>query len=83
MPARPITPALFIRQHVLRMTVGEFAKALDVDKSQASRYDERGQIPGHHRDTVRRLARARGVSLPAVWFEQVPFDRSVRSSGVV
>lgn len=56
------------------MTLTEFAEALDVDKSVISRYEERGIIPEHHHDTVKKLAKERGVKVPAGWFATVPWD---------
>jgi hypothetical protein len=71
---RPILAPQFLRQHVLRMTLTEFAEALDVDKSVISRYEERGIIPEHHHGTVKQLAKDRGIKVPTTWFAAVPWD---------
>jgi len=75
--ARRITPALFIRQHLLAMTTTEFADALGVTKTCVSRYDQHGSIPEAHHRTVRKLAAARKVTIKAGWFEKVPFQAGV------
>lgn len=78
MPTHQITPAQFVRQHCLQMTMTEFAAALGVDKSIVSKYELRGQIPERHHRTVLRLARAKGVTMLTAWFWKVPFDRTVK-----
>lgn len=71
----PITPAQFIRQHVLRMSVGEFAVALGVDQSAVSRYESvTGKIPKHHHFTVQKLAKKRRTVIAKGWFDAVPWD---------
>ena len=73
MGVRRITPALFIRQHILGMTTREFAAALKVSAVSVSRYDLSGEIPDVHRKTVHKLAKERGVKVKASWFQAVPF----------
>lgn len=73
MSVRRITPALFIRQHILGMTSVEFAKALGVSVVSVSRYDASGEIPDYHLDTVHKLAKKRGIVIKPSWFQAVPF----------
>ena len=75
--AKPITPAQFIRQHVLRMTIGQFAAALKVSQPTATYYEEQGRIPEIHRMVVRNIARRRGARLKLEWFDRVPFEEGV------
>lgn len=77
MPVRRITPALFIRQHVLAMTNGEFAAALNVNKAVVSRYEITGIIPVHHHAVIRKLAAARKVKIRPEWFQAVPWAPGV------
>ncbi len=77
MPARSIMPAQFIRQHILNLTINEFAVALGVDQSRASRFDTSGVIPEQHHRAIKQLAGARGIKFNDSWFNSVPFARDV------
>jgi len=71
---RPITAPVFLRQHILRMTVTQFAAALGVDQSVISRYEDKGLLPEHHHKTVIKLAKARKIRVRPEWFTAVPWD---------
>ena len=71
---RPITAPVFLRQHILRMTVSQFAEALGVDQSVISRYEDKGLLPEHHHKTVIKLAKAKKVRVRPEWFTAVPWD---------
>lgn len=71
---KPITPAQFIRQHILRMSVKETSAALEVAESIISRYTI---FPVHHRKKLDKLARDRKTSILPAWHERVPFDKTV------
>lgn len=79
MSVPPITPAQFIRQHVLRMTVTDFAEALRVAPSIVSRYESAaGVIPDKHHGRVHQLAKKKGVQIRPRWFSEVPWDPKAR-----
>lgn len=78
MSVPPITPPQFIRQHLLRMTVTDFAAALKVATSIVSRYESAGRIPDKHRSRVMKLGKSKGVRIRASWFEAVPWDPRAR-----
>lgn len=74
MPARPITPPQFIRQHILRMNTMEMADALGVSSARITGYESAGEIPEKHHPRIMELAKERGVRLLKAWFIQVPWD---------
>ena len=77
MAVRRITPALFIRQHILGMGTTEFAEALGVTMGMVSRYDLTGAIPEKHHGKVKKLAAARKVRIRSEWFRAVPWAPGV------
>lgn len=70
----PITPAQFIRQHILRMQTADVASAINVSAGIVSRYTT---FPKHHRKTLDKLARERKTKILPEWYERVPFDSTV------
>ena len=74
---RHITPALFIRQHLLRMTTVKFADLLGVSKAVISRYEISGVIPPHHHKAILREASKRNVKIKPSWFQAVPWAAGV------
>lgn len=74
MPARPITPPQFVRQHILRMNVAEMADALGVSSARITGYEIAGLIPDHHHDRIMELAKERNVRLRPKWLAEVPWD---------
>ena len=75
---RKITPPQFIRQHLLRMTVSQFAAALGVASSIVTRYEQQGVIPDRHHQAVVDLAKRRGVRLLTKWFKRIPWEQNAR-----
>ena len=67
---RPITPAQFVRQHILVMSPTALAAELGVATSIVSRYVK---IPEHHHKKVQQLARQRKRHVEPAWFDAVPF----------
>lgn len=76
-----ISPAMFIRVHILRMSNREFSEALKVCASAVTGYERLGQIPEHHYDTITKLAKDRRVVLKRGWFKAVPWDPSAGVPG--
>lgn len=77
MAVRRITPALFIRQHILGMSTRELADALGVSQSRISMYDLTGTLPARHHKKIHRLAAERKVKVKASWFQKVPWAPGV------
>lgn len=77
MTPRPITPAQYIRQHVLRMSMTEFAKALGIAQPTASEYERVGRFPEAHHRAIMLLARKRGKRILMDWFKAVPWAPGV------
>ena len=73
-PVAQITPAQFIRQHVLRMSLTELARRLNRALGVVARYET---FPEVHRDAIVKMAREKGAHIVAAWFERVPLDESV------
>ena len=73
-PVGPITPAQFIRQNVLRMSITELSHRLNRALGVVARYET---FPEVHRDAIMELARERGAYIVAEWFNRVPLDDSV------
>ena len=71
---RPITPAQFIRQHLLRMSAKDLAPLLGVAESIVSRYRK---FPEHHRAKINELCRAHDINVVPSWHDRVPFHFSV------
>jgi hypothetical protein len=75
---RPITPAQFIRQHLLLMQAVELAEKLDVTAGIVSRYEV---FPEKHRRVIEKMVTDRYPELTRAmvrqWFERVPFQPTV------
>lgn len=70
----PISACQFLRQHILRMSVGEFGVALGISPTIVCRYT---YVPEKHRNTVMRLARERKVKIDPAWLVAVPWGPGV------
>lgn len=69
---RLLTPALFIRLHVLHCSAKELANLLGSDRKRVSKWETIGVIPVRHRDRYRQLAAEKGRVIPEEWFETAP-----------
>jgi hypothetical protein len=67
-----LTPALFIRLHVLHCTAKEVARALHISQQKVSEIETRESVPETKRSKYRRLAEQQGKHIPKGWFDQVP-----------
>ncbi len=77
MPVRPITPPMFIRQHILGLTVTELAIALHVKQPTVTEYEIRGRFPEAHHRAIMLLAKKRGKTIRPEWFKAVPWAPGV------
>lgn len=73
----PITPPQFIRQHILRMTIKDFAAAIGISGPRVSKHEEAGRLPERYHQQVITLARKAGKRLLRAWFLEVPFADGV------
>lgn len=70
-----LTPAMFIRVHVLDMSQKSLAAELDVTQPRVSKWESTpGQIPKKHHDTVKKLAAKKKRRLPDSYFTRVPIE---------
>lgn len=67
-----ITPAEFIRRHILEMTQSELATALKMSQANVCYFEARGKVPEIHRGKMRRLAEAKGRRIEDPWFDELP-----------
>lgn len=72
-----LTPALFIRLHVLNLSQKEVAWYLGVSQRCISLYESTGQIPEAHKPKYRTLAMRRGRRIPDEWFNVVPVPSNI------
>lgn len=72
-----LTPARYIREHILDMPQTDLARELGISQARLSKIESKkiGVIPEHHRAKVRELAQAKGVEIPDADFEKLPLKR--------
>lgn len=71
---RGITPPQFIRQQILKMSRVGLASALGLHKSTITKWEERGFVPDRHRQSIDKLAAAKGLRIKKSWHDSVPWD---------
>lgn len=70
-----LTPAKFIREHVLDMSQKELAVELNVSQPRISKLESfrtGGKVPKKHRSKFKELAEKVGKKIPDSWFSKVP-----------
>lgn len=71
-----LTPARYLREHVLEMSQTELARALKISQPGVAKIEAKnGKFPERHRDTIRELAKAKGKTIPDIDFEKVPLKQ--------
>lgn len=71
-PPTGITPALYLRRHILRVSQADVAAALGITQPMVSKLERMDSVPVSYRDGFNALAKHVGVKIKRAWFTQVP-----------
>ena len=70
-----MTPSIFIRKHVLRMTQEQLAAELCVTQTTTCRWDKGGAFPSWAQIKIREIGRAKRSDWSDSWFFEVPEEQ--------